>query len=172
MTNKTKKDTGPNQGSKSKAARGESSGPVSDLPKDETARWIATVADLTRERDESNKRLKILNECLDDWQTRFCVLSDAWRNGNNNNDVLSAVERFVKAKDGDLTTKKLEELESLRAQNAKLREALDNIQWTDVHGCISGDCPHDDVNDCVKALTEWCEETGKIARAALGEGEG
>jgi hypothetical protein len=33
--------------------------------------------------------------------------------------------------------------------------------WDEFHGCFTGDCPHDNVNDCIVALREAATEAGK-----------
>lgn len=81
-------------------------------------------------RESARKELLELKEksemawnCLSNWQSRFCVLSDAWRDGDNAT-VLNAVREFVKAEDGDAAAAKDAELQALRDGNRALVKAL------------------------------------------------
>ena len=61
------------------------------------------------------------------------------------------------------------EIERLRAERIDLvRWMLDRIEdgW---HGCVTGDCPHEQASDCIDSLLE-CFDVDMAARAAGGEG--
>jgi len=46
-----------------------------------------------------------------------------------------------------------ERVEALEAEVARLREELEKYaSYTDRHGCLTGDCPHLNANECVKAV--------------------
>ena len=60
------------------------------------------------------------------------------------------------------------EIEWLRAERIDLvRWMLDRIEdgW---HGCVTGDCPHEQASDCIDSLLE-CFDVDMAARAAGGE---
>ena len=64
--------------------------------------------------------------------------------------------------------KMLAEIERLRAERIDLvRWMLDRIEdgW---HGCVTGDCPHEQASDCIDSLLE-CFDVDMAARAAGGE---
>jgi len=61
------------------------------------------------------------------------------------------------------------EIERLRAERIDLvRWMLDRIEdgW---HGCVTGDCPHEQASDCIDSLLE-CFDVDMAAKAAGGEG--
>ena len=63
-----------------------------------------------------------------------------------------------------------QEIERLRAERIDLvRWMLDRIEdgW---HGCVTGDCPHEQASDCIDSLLE-CFDVDMAARAA-GGGDG
>lgn len=37
-------------------------------------------------------------------------------------------------------------------------DRLDIFEWADMHGCLTGDCPHDNVHDCVESITEHMKD--------------
>ena len=63
----------------------------------------------------------------------------------------------------------IQDIERLRAERIDLvRWMLDRIEdgW---HGCVTGDCPHEQASDCIDSLLE-CFDVDMAARAAGGEG--
>lgn len=60
------------------------------------------------------------------------------------------------------------EIERLRAERIDLvRWMLDRIEdgW---HGCVTGDCPHEQASDCIDSLLE-CFDVDMAAQAAGGD---
>ena len=60
-----------------------------------------------------------------------------------------------------------QEIERLRAERIDLvRWMLDRIEdgW---HGCVTGDCPHEQASDCIDSLLE-CFDVDMAAKAAGG----
>lgn len=69
------------------------------------------------------ERMRLFDECNEYWQARFNVLTDAWNSGNNDA-VLDACRRFVKANDDAPARAKLEEIRGLRE---RLESAFDEL---------------------------------------------
>ena len=42
------------------------------------------------------------------------------------------------------------------------------VERIDSHGCLTGDCPHEDVNDCVYAMGELVSEQAALMKARGG----
>lgn len=49
----------------------------------------------------------------------------------------------------------------------QVREALQDQQTDQYHGCFTGDCLHDSVHDCIKAIASYFEERAKESTSAL-----
>jgi hypothetical protein len=49
----------------------------------------------------------------------------------------------------------------------RLRKVLGDLQHADAIGCCSGDCPHETVGGCERALSAELQEMACVARAAL-----
>jgi len=75
-------------------------------------------SDCTREQlEQSLERAqnaeRIYSQCLSKWAERFFVLKQAWDTGSND-DVLTAVSKYLHARDKDEVTKQVENLEDMR----------------------------------------------------------
>ena len=56
------------------------------------------------------------------------------------------------------------------AELEKLRAGIEQIEWVEWHGCATGDCPHDNVQDCATALGEALAEVSADVRTLPGKG--
>lgn len=45
-------------------------------------------------------------------------------------------------------------VQRMQEQQRKLMEWVDQMQWVDQHGCVTGDCDHMDVHECMDALVQ------------------
>ena len=51
----------------------------------------------------------------------------------------------------------------------RFREMLFQMSHDESHGCVTGDCPHDSVQECVKDLSELLKERASESRSALDQ---
>lgn len=60
------------------------------------------------------------------------------------------------------------DLDKANATIVELREGIEPFTWAFISaGCTTGDCPHDNVQDCATALGERLQEIQDSARALL-----
>lgn len=82
----------------------------------------------------------------------------------------TAYEPMVMTDDADLcvccAAARIAELE---AERDELRAVIDLMQPFDGHGCLDGDCPHDNMGECLMAIRTWMKEVGEAAEAAKAE---
>lgn len=65
---------------------------------------------------------------------------------------------------GDMSTPTLYMVFGLLDKIRALEERLKHIEWVDGHGCVDGDCPHDDSRECVTPLIEELKRVAAVAR--------
>ncbi len=54
-----------------------------------------------------------------------------------------------------------EQAKQIMEAHNQTADLVDNVKWSSFHGCFTGDCPHDNANDCVAAIREFHEELGR-----------
>lgn len=55
----------------------------------------------------------------------------------------------------------------LHTRIQELEEALREVEWIDGHGCVDGDCPHEEEKECAKALRKHLGQIAGGVREAL-----
>jgi hypothetical protein len=59
--------------------------------------------------------------------------------------------------------------ENAETKLTKLQEGLKQIKHIDANGCLSGDCPHDQANDCLTILIKELQLVGETIRNLIGD---
>ena len=90
----------------------------------------AELEQLRSQLSAAEKDARLNRAVMDYWQARFNVLCHAWRDGNNDA-VLEACRKFIKANDEAEAQAKLSETTDLRSQLSARDHQIE--QWKDAH---------------------------------------
>jgi len=87
-----------------------------------------------------------------------------------NETLRGEIERLANRTDPRTAPMILTENDRLTARVAELTRRLRLVQYADAIGCCTGDCPHENAQECIEALSTELHSVAYDARAALKKG--